>query len=119
MKPEPRPFWSLSFHFEDWDKAGTAYERSRDLIFALDIDASAYRILLNAQGYVVIVGIGLPPASLVEQLQEACHQGEDASIPDEVVITLALRHEQFAANPGTKIERRGENLTATVERRSS
>lgn len=119
MKPEPRPFWSLSFHFEDWDKAGVAYEKSRDLIFGLDIDASAYRILLNAQGYVVIVGIGLPPASLGEQLQEACAQGEDASLPDEVVITLALRHEQFAVTPGTKFERRGESLTASVQRRSS
>lgn len=119
MKPEPRPFWSLSFHFQDWDNAGTAYEKCRDVIFDLDIDASAYRILLNAQGYVVIVGIGLPSASLVEQLQIACRQGKDAAIPDEVIITLALRHEQFAASPGTKFERRGENLTATVERSSS
>ena len=109
MTTEPRPFWSLSFHFDDWERAGRAYEQCRDLIFGLDVDASAYRILLNAQGYVVIVGIGLPPASLVEQLQDTCHQGEDVSIPDEVVITLALRHEQFAAKPGVRFERRGAN----------
>jgi hypothetical protein len=117
MKPEPRPFWSLTFRFDDWDLAGRAYEKSRDLVFALDIDASAYRILLNESAYVVTVGIGLPPASLVQGLQNACHEGEDASLPDEVSITLALRHEQFAATPGTRFERRGEQLMATVERR--
>ena len=117
MKPEPRPFWSLSFRFVDWDEAGTAYERCRDLVFELDLDASAYRILLNAQGYVVVVGIGLPPASLPEKLHQACCLGEDTCLPDEVIITLALRHEQFAATPGTKFERRGETLMASVERR--
>lgn len=107
MKPEPRPFWSLSFHFDDWAKAGLAYEKCRDLIFGLDVDASAYRILLNQRAHVVIVGIGLPPNSLIENLQEVCRQGEDSPLPDEVVITLALRHEQFATHPGTKFERRG------------
>lgn len=107
MKPEPRPFWSLSFHFDDWERAGQAYEKCRDLIFGLDIDASAYRILLNARAHVVIVGIGLPGASLIKQLHDACHQGEDSPLPDQVVITLALRHEQFAAQPGTRFERRG------------
>ena len=106
MKPEPRPFWSLSFHFDDWELAGRAYEKSRDLVFGLDIDASAYRILLNEKAHVVIVGIDLPPDSLVEQLQAVCHRGEDAPLPDPVVITLALRHEQFAVAPGTKVERR-------------
>jgi hypothetical protein len=106
MKPEPRPFWSLSFHFDDWEAAGFAYEKCRDLIFSLDIDASAYRILLNQRAHVVIVGIGLPPSSLIEKLQDTCHQGEDSPLPDEVVITLALRHEQFAVQPGTRFERR-------------
>lgn len=108
MKPEPRPFWSLSFHFDNWELAGKAYEKCRDLIFGLDIDASAYRILLNAQTRVVIVGIGLPASALVERLQAICHQGEDSPLPDEVVITLALRHEQFATKPGTKFERRAQ-----------
>lgn len=104
---QARPFWSLSFHFDDWEAAGKAYEKSRDIIFGLDLDASAYRILLRSLAHVVIVGIGLPPASLVEKLQAACQLGEDSPIPDEVVITLALRHEQVATQPGTKFERRG------------
>lgn len=108
MRPEPRPFWSLSFHFDDWELAGRAYEKSRDIVFGLDIDASAYRILLNSRAHVVIVGIGLPPSSLIETLQHACHQGEDSPLPEPVVITLALRHEQFATQPGTKIERRAQ-----------
>lgn len=119
MRPEPRPFWSLTFRFDDWDQAGRAYEKSRDLVFALDIDASAYRILLNDAAYVVTVGIGLPPSTLVDGLRSASRNGEDASLPDEVIITLALRHEQFAATPGTKFERRGEGFAATVERRQS
>jgi hypothetical protein len=106
MKPEPRPFWSLCFHFDDWEAAGGAYEKCRDLIFGLDIDASAYRILMNAKAHVVIVGLGLPTNALVEKLQDVCHQGEDSPLPDPVLITLALRHEQFATQPGTKIERR-------------
>jgi hypothetical protein len=119
MNPEPRPFWSLSFRFEDWDRAGRAYERSRDLIFGLDLDASAYRILLNGRAYVVVVGIGLPAASLPGQLHDACRDGEDSSLPDEVIITLALRHEQFAGAPGTRFERRSEHLSANVKRKSS
>lgn len=108
MKPEPRPFWSLSFQFDDWELAGTAYEKSRDIVFGLDLDASAYRILLHGQAHVVIVGLGLPSASLVQQLQDVCHQGEDARLPEPVVITLALRHEQFAVQPGRKFERRAQ-----------
>jgi len=100
-------FWSLSFQFLDWTAASQAYEQSRDLIFGLDIDASAYRILLNGQAHVVIVGIGRPPASLVEDLQAVCREGEDSPLPDEVVVTLALRHQQFAVKPGTRFERRG------------
>lgn len=106
MKPEPRPFWSLSFHFDDWETAGRAYEKGRDIVFGLDLDASAYRILLNEKAHVVIVGFGLPSDSLVQQLQAVCHQGDDAPLPDPVLITLALRHEQFAVSPGTRVERR-------------
>lgn len=108
MKPEPRPFWSLSFHFDDWEIAGRAYEKSRDIVFGLDIDASAYRILLGGKAHVVVVGIGLPSSSLVAQLQVACQQGEDAPLPEPVVITLALRHEQFAIQPGIKFERQAQ-----------
>jgi len=79
-----------------------------DLIFGLDIDASAYRILLNERAHVVIVGIGLPAGELVERLQEICHRGEDSPLPSQVVITLALRHEQFATQPGTRFERRAQ-----------
>jgi hypothetical protein len=108
MKPEPRPFWSLSFHYDDWERAGTVYEKCRDLIFSLDVDASAYRILLNQKAHVVVVGIGLPNRSLIEQISEFCHEGQDAPLPEPVVITLALRHEQFAVQPGTKFERRAQ-----------
>ena len=104
---QPGTFWSLSFQFDDWELAGKAYEASRDLIFGLDIDGSAYRILLNAKAHVVIVGSEFPPTSLIEKLQTLCQSGEDSPIPDEVVLTLALRHEQFRTPNGTKFERRG------------
>jgi hypothetical protein len=101
-------FWSLSFRFLDWNAAGTGYERCRDLIFGRDIDASAYRILLNGEGYVVIVGAGVPEKSLIQELHELCQSGESSDIPDEVMLTLAMRHEQFRSVPGTKCERRAQ-----------
>lgn len=100
-------FWSLSFSFADWTLAGRAYEQSRDLIFGDDLDASAYRILLNGKGYVVIVGSGLPHEHNVERLNGICQSGESTDVPDEVVLTLAIRHEQFRTPNGTKFERRG------------
>lgn len=99
-------FWSMSFYYTDWKTAGAAYERCRDSIFARDIDASAYRILLNQKAYVVVVGFGLPADDLVTQINTICIQGESTDIPDEVVLTLAIRHGQFASQPGTKFERR-------------
>lgn len=101
-------FWSLSFSYADWDRAGRAYEQSRDLIFGRDLDASAYRILLNAKAYVVIVGSGLPNEDVVEQLNTICQSGESTDVPDEVTLTLAIRHEQFRTPNGTKFERRAK-----------
>ena len=100
-------FWSLSFAYSDWNAAGLAYEQSRDLIFGDELDASAYRILLYGTAYVVIVGSGLPDKDEVERLNAICRDGESVDVPDEVVLTLAVRHEQFRTPNGTKFERRG------------
>ncbi len=103
----PGTFWSLSFTFNDWELAGKAYEQSRDLIFGLDMDASAYRILLNGRAYVVNVGAGVPEQALVGKLKVICQKGEESPLADEVALTLAVRHEQFRATNGTRYERRG------------
>lgn len=100
-------FWSLSFFFADWNLAGRAYELSRDLIFGDGIDASTYRLLLNGKSYVVIVGSGLPDEDHVNRFSTICQHGESTDVPDEVVLTLAIRHEQFRPSGGVRFERRG------------
>ena len=102
-------FWSLAFAYADWNEAGTAYEQCRDLIFGEDIDASAYRILLYGKAFVIVVGTGIAIPCVVLRLNAICEQGESTHVPDEVVLTLALRHEQFRTPNGTRFERRANH----------
>ncbi|MEX2246931.1 MAG: hypothetical protein WEC75_09605 [Dehalococcoidia bacterium] len=97
--------WSCTHRFVSWEDAGNAYEACRDIVFATEMDGSAYRILVNDQGHVVVVAFGLPEPSLVHRLTDACSKGESVIIPDEVIFTLALRHEEMRV-PGSNIEHR-------------
>jgi len=105
-KDQPHAFWCFSFAYKNPDEAGTAYERCRDLIFREDIDAGIYRIFLGGNCYVALVGIGIPEEPDVDRLTEICWKGESAQLPNEVVLTLALRHEQFRRPEGVRFERR-------------
>ena len=98
-------FASIAFRFASRSDAVAAYERARDLIFANDFNASAYRVLLNGQSYVVVICDGLPPARLEMALPEICVKGEMTVVRDEIVVTLALRRASFSG-PDVKFERR-------------
>ncbi len=99
------PIFSVTFRFADLDEAGRAYERARDLIFGADLNASAYRVVLNGVTHVVIVGEDVPYPRLQQALPEICEKGELADVPDEVVLMLAFRRAQFDG-PDVKFERR-------------
>jgi hypothetical protein len=99
------PIFSIAFRFADFDEAGRAYETARDLIFGADLNASAYRVVLNGVTHIVIVGEDVPYPRLQGALPEICEKGELADVPDEVVLTLALRRAQFDG-PDVKFERR-------------
>lgn len=96
---------SIAFRFASASEAGAAYERARDLIFGEDFNASAYRVFLNSQPYVIVICDGLPPDRLEMALPEICATGEMTLIPDEIVLQLALRRARFSG-PDVKFERR-------------
>jgi hypothetical protein len=98
-------FASIAFRFASPSDAATAYERARDLIFGNDFNASAYRVLLNGRSHVVVICDGVPPARLEMALPEICVKGEMAAIPEEILVTLALRRASFSGSD-VKFERR-------------
>ncbi len=99
--------WLLAFRYRDMETAGEAYEVCRDLVFGLDIDASAYRIQLNAVAHVVIVGEGplLPPVR--DMFERACAHGEAADLPDDIANVLFERR-TVGKIPGAFWERRSQ-----------
>lgn len=96
---------SIAFRFADFDAAGRAYERARDLIFGDDLNASAYRVVINGVTHVIVVGEDVPSPRLQRALPEICHAGELTDVPDEIVLVLAIRRAQFDG-PDVKFERR-------------
>lgn len=93
---EPVEGWVLSFAFDSWEVAGTVYEQARDLVFGQDIDAGVYRILLNAKAHVVVIGFHPLAPKLQHEAETLLGSfGEDIHLPEEVLLTLALRHAQF------------------------
>lgn len=97
--------FSIAYRFADFDAAGRAYEQSRDLIFAADLNASTYRVVLNGITHVVVIGEDVPFPTLQQALPEICEEGELADVPDEIVLTLALRRAQVSG-PHVQFERR-------------
>jgi hypothetical protein len=98
--------WVLSFAFKTFESAGPVYERARDFIFARDVDASVYRIVLEGHTHVVALGFIRMQPGLERQLEEILSAGEDAMLPEEVLLALSIRHAEVRA-PGMKYERRG------------
>ena len=105
---------SIAFRFDDFETAGKAYERARDLIFSEDLNASAYRVQINAVTHVIIVGEDVPDPRLQNALPEICTEGELAEIADEVVLMLALRRASVSGSRlyGLKPSRSVVSLTS-------
>lgn len=96
--------FSMAFRFADFDEAGAAYETARDLIFGMNLNASAYRIVLKGITHVVVIGDDVSFPTLEQALPEICNKGELVEVPIEVVLMLALRRVQVSG-PDVKFER--------------
>lgn len=101
--------WVLSFAFPTFDDAGPIYERARDLVFAHDVDASVYRIMLNGRAHVVALGFVRLPSHLETQLQHILSAGEDSILPEEILLALTIRHAEVQGI-AMKYERRGSQM---------
>jgi len=99
--------WLLAFRYDDMKTAGEAYELCRDLVFGLDIDASAYRIQLNTVPHVVIIGEGplLPP--MRDMFERACAQGKAVELP-QAIVTALFERRTAGKIPGAFWERRSQ-----------
>lgn len=97
--------WLLAFRYADMDAAGEAFELCRDLVFGLDIDASAYRVKVNDVPHVVIVGDGelLPPER--DMFERSCKRGSPTDLPQDVADALVERRKEGKI-PGAFWERR-------------
>ncbi|MGH7488623.1 MAG: hypothetical protein ACREMY_23940 [bacterium] len=89
--------WLLAFCYADIRTAGDGYRVCRDLVFDMDIDASAYRIQLNTVPHVVVIGEGELLPAVQEMFERACSVGTPAQLPQDIVTALFLRR------TGTKI----------------
>ncbi len=105
--PNEPKLWALSFGYPTLLDAGPAYETARDIIFSddVDVDAGVYRAQVNGEPVVIIIGIGEIAEELRDRLIRACHPWWPAAVPDDVFITLLLRHVE-QRSLGAKVERR-------------
>ncbi|MEX2158149.1 MAG: hypothetical protein WEB04_01985 [Dehalococcoidia bacterium] len=99
--------WLLAFRYADMRRAGDAYRVCRDLVFDLDIDASAYRIQLNTVPHVVVIGDGELLPSLRQMVERACVYGVEAELPEDIVSALFERR-TVGKIPGAFWERRSQ-----------
>lgn len=86
--------WTFGYHFASKGRSGKVYEALRDLIFGpLDfLDASVYRLIINGNWHVIVVGVGPPPhESATNLLQAACVWGSYVDVPEEVAAALLAR----------------------------
>ena len=99
--------WLLAFRYADMDVAGQAFELCRDLVFGLDIDASAYRVKVNDVPHVVIVGDGELLAFVREKFERSCKPGSATDLPVDVAYALTERRKEGKI-PGAFWERRSK-----------
>lgn len=99
--------WLLAFHYPDMATAGKAYEVCRDLVFGLDIDASAYRIQLNGIAHVVVIGEGPLLPAVRKIFERACTRGTAAELPEDIASVLFERR-TAGKIPGAFWERRSQ-----------
>jgi hypothetical protein len=97
--------WLLVFRYADMRRAGDAYKVCRDLVFDMDIDASAYRIKLDTVPHIVVIGDGELLPALRAMVERACVYGVEAELPEEIVSALFERR-TVGKIPGAFWERR-------------
>lgn len=99
--------WLLVFRYADMRRAGDAYKVCRDLVFGIDIDASAYRIQLNTVPHVVVIGDGELSPALRQMVERACVYGTEAELPEDIANVLFERR-TVGKIPGAFWERRSQ-----------
>jgi hypothetical protein len=85
-----RPY-SLAAAFGDSRRAGRAYNRAQDLLFATeDCELSVYRFSVGPTWYVAIVG-DPPTVALEQQLRRVLTYGRLTPLPPEFIEALMQR----------------------------
>ena|SRR3990170_2020252 len=97
--------WLLAFRFHDMKTAGEAYELARDLVFGLDIEASAFRIQVAGIPHVAVLGDAplMPPVR--DMFERSCSKGKPVELTEEVTEALFSRRAEGKI-PGVFWERR-------------
>ncbi len=112
--PQPHG-WQIARRYDNPDDALAAYRRARDLLFSQDLDATTFRILLEGQPYVALIGEAPLTEAATTAMEEAFGTGEPAELPSDVVDQLGARRAQVVRpglgyleiqhGPGTRIQR--------------
>lgn len=97
--------WLLAYRYPDMEIAGEAFQRARDIVFSEDIDASAYRMQINAIPHVVVLGEGRLSPELRRRFEIACEGGEVVELPADARAALVRRRIESRI-PGAFWERR-------------
>ena len=94
----------LAAAFLDERRAGRAYNRAAELLFATDgCDLSAYRFYVGPMWYVAIIG-DPPTDALEQQLRRVLTYGRLTPLPPEFIEALAQRRAE-ATKLGPWVER--------------
>ena len=102
-EPEPVPYHRTA-RFAGEHPAGEAYVAVQRVIYEAPqpTDISAYRLQLNGLWHVAALGI-LPPAPVLQAIEDALAAGTPAELPPEVWQTLAERRaQQIRSGPWTQ-----------------
>ncbi len=101
-------WWYLAWAYADMETAGRDYERASGVLRRPNpLDASVYRMQLNNQPMVIVIGEGQLPEPFGDLFKQACTRGTPAELPLDVQTILALRNLQSRIPGGGFWERRG------------
>lgn len=99
----------MARRFPDEQTALAAYETTRDLLLTDDLEASAFRLTLDAVSYVTVLGERLLAAEEANRIDEALRLGDEAELPGPVVAELRRRRGSFKTTGFEFLERRTRN----------
>jgi hypothetical protein len=98
------PAYQRAARFSSEQDAGIAYERSQEAVYlGAPNDLSTYRLIVNHEWYVTILG-QQPPPELQEQIEGILALGEPTDLPEEVMTALAARR-AASIRQGSWVER--------------